>query len=101
MSKSHLTFAGSLSPPGTDEPYFAEVIRATGGNKLISAKEAAGILSVSECWVRRHQAQLPIVRIGSLIRFDETLLRRDLACRIPREKPLKLRGETMSYQIRR
>ena len=68
---------------------------------LLSVREAATILSVSECWVRRHKSELPIVRIGGLIRFDETLLRRDLACRIPREKPLKLRGAGMSHQIRR
>ena len=68
---------------------------------LLSVRAAAAILSVSECWVRRHQSELPLVRIGGLIRFDETLLRRELACRIPREKPLKLRGESMSYQIRR
>jgi excisionase family DNA binding protein len=68
---------------------------------LLSVREAAKLLNVSECWIRRHKSELPVVRIGSLIRFDESLLRRDLACRIPREKPLKLRGEAMSYQIRR
>jgi hypothetical protein len=68
---------------------------------LLSVHEAAKILNVSECWVRRHKSVLPVVRIGGLIRFDESLLRRDLACRIPREKPLKLRGAAMSYQIRR
>lgn len=68
---------------------------------LLSVREAAAILSVSECWVRRHKSELPILRIGGLIRFDESLLRRDLACRIPREKPLKLRGAAMSHQIRR
>jgi integrase len=68
---------------------------------LLSVREAAKLLNVSECWVRRHKSELPIVRIGSLIRFDESLLRRDLACRIRREKPLKLNGEAMSYQIRR
>src|SRR5689334_19250408 len=70
-------------------------------NGLLSVREAAKLLNVSECWVRRHKTQLPIIRIGGLIRFDESLLRRDLTCRIPREKPLKLRGESMSYQIRR
>jgi integrase len=68
---------------------------------LLSVREAATILNVSECWVRRHKSELPIVRIGGLISFDESLLRRDLACRIPREKPLKLRGEAMSHQVRR
>jgi excisionase family DNA binding protein len=73
----------------------------TAENRLLSVTEAAGLLNVSECWVRRHKSELPVVRIGGLIRFDESLLRLDLACRIPREKPLKLRGESMSHQIRR
>jgi hypothetical protein len=72
-----------------------------GEKGLLSVREAATILNVSECWVRRHQSELPVVRIGGLIRFDESLLRRDLACRIPREKPLKLRGEAMPHQVRR
>jgi len=68
---------------------------------LLTGKQAAALLGVSECWVRRHKSELPFLRIGSLIRFDEALLKRDLACRILREKPLKLRGERMSHQIRR
>ena len=68
---------------------------------LLSVREAAKLLNVSECWIRRHKSELPIVRVGGLIRFNGALLRRDLACRIPPEKPLRLRGETMSYQIRR
>jgi len=67
---------------------------------LLSVREAAKLLNVSECWVRRHKSELPVVRIGGLIRFDAALLRRDLACRISGEKPLKLRGEAMA-QVRR
>ena len=84
------------SKNGSTEPS-----HAAHETKLISPRETAAILNVSECWVRRHKFALPMVRIGGLIRFDESLLRRDLACRIPREKPLKLRGEAMSYQVRR
>lgn len=76
-------------------------VSQSSGKGLLSVRDAAAILNVSECWVRRHKSELPVVRIGGLIRFDETLLRRDLACRIPREKPLKLRGAAMSHQIRR
>jgi len=68
---------------------------------LLSVRDAAKLLNVSECWIRRHKSGLPVVRIGGLIRFDAALLRRDLACRIPAEKPLKLRGAAMSHQIRR
>ena len=81
------------------------ITTSSRGKGLLSVREAATILNVSECWVRRHGSELPVVRIGGLIRFDESLLRRDLACRIPREKPLnlrlRLRGAAMSHQIRR
>lgn len=49
---------------------------------LLSVREAATILNVFECWVRRHKSELPVVRVGGLIRFDEALLRRGLACKI-------------------
>jgi len=41
---------------------------------LLSVTEAAQILSVSESWIRRHSAELPLVRVGGLIRFDSILL---------------------------
>jgi excisionase family DNA binding protein len=70
------------------------------GPTWLTVREASLLLNVSESWVRRHKSELPVVRIGGLIRFDDALLKRELACRIPAEKPLKLRGETMS-QVRR
>lgn len=70
-------------------------------SELLSVREAAQLLNVSECWVRRHKSELPAARIGGLIRFDATLLRQLLNSRIADVKPLKLRGERMSHQIRR
>jgi hypothetical protein len=92
---------GPLAPPEDRGLALATSFDPQSSPKLISIREAAQILKVSECWVRRHKLELPMVRIGRLIRFDEALLKRELTSRIPREKPLKLRGEQMSYQIRR
>jgi integrase len=40
----------------------------------ITVKKAAQKLSVSETWIRRHIAELPVFRAGRLIRFDSRLL---------------------------
>ena len=37
---------------------------------LISVREAASLLHVSESWVRRHLSDLPAIRCGRLLRFD-------------------------------
>lgn len=71
------------------------------GPTWLTVREASVLLSVSESWVRRHKSELPVVHIGGLVRFDAALLRRQLDSRIASEKPLKLRGERMSHQIRR
>ena len=76
-------------------------ILAPGMRKLLSVSEAAQLLNVSECWIRRHQSELPVARIGGLIRFDAALLLQLLDSRIAGERPLKLRGEQMSHQVRR
>lgn len=36
------------------------------------------LLNVSECWVRRHKHELPVVRLGRLVRFDPALLSRQI-----------------------
>jgi excisionase family DNA binding protein len=76
----------ALSP---DEPFNATP------KKWLTVGETAQRLNVSDCWVRRHKAELPLVRLGGLIRFNAALLERILNCRIPHEKPLKLRGAAM------
>lgn len=45
-----------------------------GPAALLSVHETAAILNVSESWVRRHAHELPVVRVGRLVRFDRTLL---------------------------
>jgi excisionase family DNA binding protein len=41
---------------------------------LVDVKEAANILGVSESWIRRHLAELPVFRVGRLIRINRVLL---------------------------
>jgi integrase len=43
---------------------------------LLTVKNCAQTLGVSESWVRRHANDLPSVRLGRLIRFDSALLLR-------------------------
>jgi len=51
----------------------SETNRANG-TELLTAPEVAQRLGVSESWVRRHASELPIVRVGRLIRFDGSLI---------------------------
>lgn len=43
---------------------------------LFTVREVATVLGASESWVRRHAAELPVVRLGRLVRFDSRLLER-------------------------
>lgn len=45
---------------------------------LLTVREAAARLGVSECWIRRHTTELPVVRLGRLVRFDSSLLSRQM-----------------------
>lgn len=48
---------------------------------LSTVREAAAMLGVSECWVRRHATELPVVRLGRLLRLDSSLLSRQIQSR--------------------
>jgi len=37
---------------------------------LLTVRDVARALSVSECWVRRHSRELGLIRLGRLMRFD-------------------------------
>src|SRR5438309_11703282 len=41
---------------------------------LLTVAQTATVLGLSQSWVRRHVAELPVVRLGRLVHFDETLL---------------------------
>jgi len=40
----------------------------------MTTRECAALMGVSSSWVRRHLSELPLVRLGRLIRFDKILL---------------------------
>ena len=70
------------------------------GVTLLAVREAAALLDVSECWVRRHLGELPAVRVGRLIRLDLALLLRQFQGR--RESGNRLKPErTISMGCRR
>jgi integrase len=73
----------------------------TAENRLLSVAEAAGLLNVSECWVRRHKSELPLVRIGGLIRFDTRLISEKLKSTMPRGNSLKSERATMLNRYQR
>jgi integrase len=68
--------------------------------QLVSVREAAAVLGVSERWVRRHAAELPVVHVGRLIRFDSSLLLQKFRAIHPVGKPLTGKVE-MPLQVQR
>jgi helix-turn-helix protein len=55
----------------TIEPRSAEALPTPGGDRLLTAKEAAAVLNVSTDFVYKHEAAKPFhVRIGSEVRFS-------------------------------
>src|SRR5260370_36316083 len=75
----------------------------TGGLKLrlLTICETAALLAVSESWVRRHQRELPHIRIGRLIRFDHCLLSQLLQVRILPGKSLRPERNLMLSRYQR
>src|SRR2546421_4466366 len=69
---------------------------------LLTIPEAAALLNVSESWVRRHSSELPVVRVGRLIRLDSALLLRKIQGRLSPGNRLKTeREKPMSLQLQR
>ena len=62
---------------GFKERVVSTVAEPPSASTLLTVRQAASILNVSESWVRRHVCELPAVRVGRLVRFDPTLLRRE------------------------
>lgn len=46
---------------------------------LLTVRETAQFLNMSECWVRRHLAELPVKRLGRTIRIDSEQLHSRMA----------------------
>jgi integrase len=64
-------------------------------------RETAAFLAVSESWVRRHERELPYLRMGRLIRFDHCLLSQLLQERILPGKSLKPERKLMLSRYQR
>src|SRR5512135_3352637 len=85
------------SPPGLglaldENPLLqqvAQVIPETGHTSLLDALQTARLLRVSESWVRRHSVELHAIRLGRLVRFDPSLLRRQFSERMLAGKSLE------------
>jgi integrase len=45
---------------------------------LLDVHDAAKVLNVSESWIRRHERELPAVRLGRLVRFNQESLNQHL-----------------------
>ena len=71
------------------------------GPDLLTVREAASLLRVSESWVRRHAHELPLVRLGGLVRFDRALLLRQIDKKLAMGSPLKSGRTSAMIQPRR
>ena len=71
------------------------------GPPILNVRETAALLGVSESWVRRHRFELPLIRIGRLIRFDHFLLSQLLHERILPGKSLRPERKLMLSRYQR
>ena len=63
--------------------------------------EAADVLGVSSCWIRRHMAELPVTRVGRLVRINSELLREQFSGTMRNGKPLKPERKSMLSRYQR
>jgi excisionase family DNA binding protein len=73
----------------------------TEGKPLLTVREAASLLRVSESWVRRHLADLPMARVGRLVRFDSSLLSQQVQVKLFSGKSLKPERKHMLSRYQR
>jgi excisionase family DNA binding protein len=64
---------------------------------LLTVREAACLLNVSQSWIRRHIHELPVVRLGRAVRLDSALLLRQTQGKLAVGNRLKT-GEKMSLR---
>jgi integrase len=80
----------------------AQVAQPSFGRTLLTVRDSAVLLGVSQSWVRRHLRELPTVRVGRLVRFDSALLRRQFQGKYTAGNRLKPEGvKHMSLRLRR
>ena len=69
---------------------------------LLTVKQAAQLLSVSQSWIRcRHIAELPAARLGRLVRFDPVLLSQHLRGKVIAGNSLKPERTVMASRYQR
>jgi hypothetical protein len=69
--------------------------------RLLTVSETAAFLRVSESCVRRHIAELPIVRVGRLVRVDAALLSGQFRGKLSPGKSLKPERKLMLSRYQR
>jgi len=83
-------------------PLQVQAIPSSIGQRLLTVRDSAVLLGVSQSWVRRHVRELPTVRVGRLVRFDSALLQRQFQGKYTAGNRLKPEGvEHMSLRLRR
>ena len=89
--------AGPITPVSFLQPALPPI-----GQTLLTVRDSAVLLGVSQSWVRRHARELPTVRVGRLVRFDSALLQRQFQGKYTAGNRLKPEGvKQMSLRLRR
>jgi len=70
---------------------------AKNQRQLITVREAAEFLGVSESWVWRHIAELPAVRVGRLVKLDRSSLHRQFAVKSQLGNRMEQKGDTCMF----
>jgi integrase len=65
---------------------------------LLDVRETADLLGVSESWVRRHTTELPVVRVGRLIKFDRPSLHRQFQVKPSAGNRMEQKGDASMFQ---
>jgi len=76
--------------PGESEPL--------SKSALIDVRQTARLLAVAESWVRRHTHELPVVRVGHLIKFDSASLHRQFAVKSDAGNRMEQKGVASMFQ---
>src|SRR5215831_14665792 len=82
-----------IAAPEVQKPRSAE-----SHGPLLDVREVASILGVSESWVRRHTSELPVVRVGRLVRFDCPSLCRQFRVKSSTGNRVEQKGEDLMFQ---
>jgi len=70
-------------------------------NELWDVSRTANFLGVSECWVRRHKAELPCIRVGSFLRINSALLLQQFSGRTGSGNRVKQKGDASMFQAKK